>query len=192
MAFNSTTPVRNSFSIFVLPCLPSPQKKNREQKKKKKNRGKSKGNSMIKGKTLFMNSIASIISVRMKSIREWFHVLPREGCDPVFLGKILKFRNCAPVSFNSVVPLFFTGWLWIIDAREEMLLCISWTRLRGTRNWIKGTIIYGMGGALTYTHTYIHTRWHNRVVRLRRRELQQETLLAGYVKKLIKGSCARE
>lgn len=85
MAFNSTTfckkllfPLLFSLSPFISPLLKKKEKKKSGVKKKQR----SKGTSMIKGKTLFMNSIASIIPARIKSIRERFRVLSGERFVP--------------------------------------------------------------------------------------------------------------
>lgn len=66
MAFNSAHTCEELFFYLRSPLPPVAAEKVPRAKRPRageETEGKSKGNSMIKGKTLFMNSIASIISV---------------------------------------------------------------------------------------------------------------------------------
>lgn len=170
MAFNSTTSVRNSFSTFILSLSLSPSlhlsfvKKKRVEKKKQR----SKGTSMIKGKTLFMNSIASIIPARIKSIRERFRVLRGE-----------RFVSSENIEIPVIAPAFPPAYgLWIIEGRKMLRIFSIVTIIRRYR--IKGAIIYERGDG---NRLHIRREWSIL-------ERTGDKKLARRVKKLIKSSWA--
>lgn len=153
-----------SLFLFLPPFISPSLKKKRVEKKKQR----SKGTSMIKGKTLFMNSIASIIPARIKSIRERFRVLQGE-----------RFVSSENIEIPVIAPAFPPAYgLWIIEGRKMLRIFSIVTIIRRYR--IKGAIIYERGDG---NRLHIRREWSIL-------ERTGDKKLARRVKKLIKSSWA--
>lgn len=120
---------------------------------------------MIKGKTLFMNSIASIIPARIKSIRERFRVLRGE-----------RFVSSENIEIPVIAPAFPPAdGLWIIEGRKMLRISSVVTIIRRYR--IKEAIIYERGDGYIFEWSIL-SKWTG------------DKKLARRVKKLIKSFCS--